>query len=611
MLDVSRHFHPKEFIKSVIDDLAMHKMNTFHWHLCDDQGWRIEIKKYPRLTEVGAWRVDREDKHWILREAQKEGEKAAYGGFYTQEDIKEIVAYARSRFVMIVPEIEMPGHCLAALAAYPEYSCSGGPFTVPPGSVWPIKDVYCPGKDETFAFLESILAEVIDLFPGEYIHIGGDEVDKSTWKACPKCQARIAGEGLKNEEELQSYFIRRIEMFLNSRNKKLIGWDEILEGGLAPNAAVMSWRGTEGGIAAARQGHDVVMTPTSHCYFDYYQGEPQYEPLAIGGYLPLSRVYSYEPTPEELTADEAAHILGAQANLWTEYVPSPSHARYMMFPRLAALSELAWSAKERKNWEDFAARLNLQFRRYEMAKMNYARSAFAVAASPSLEKERKELTLALQTEIPVPAIRFTLDGSDPSPAAKLYKKPLRLKKTTTVKAAAFDNGQRLGMSARFQFNAHQALGKPVELKFPYKEEYSGSGPLTLTDGLRGSVSQRDGRWQGFEQDDFQALIDLGKPRKVDQITAGFLQNIVAWIFLPASIEIAVSRDGQDYKVIASWQNEVDLTKAEPAIKNFSGDARGAQVRFIRVEAKNIGTCPPSHPAAGGKAWLFVDEIIVD
>jgi hexosaminidase len=385
LLDCSRHFFPKDFIKSYLDGLAVHKMNVFHWHLTDDQGWRLEIKKYPKLTEVGAWRVDREDKEWNSRPPQEAGEKATYGGFYTQEDVREIVAYAKSLCITIVPEIEMPGHCLSALASYPEYSCSGGPFTVPPGGVWPIKDVYCPGNDATFAFLEDILTEVIDLFPSEYIHIGGDEVDKSTWKTCPKCQARIQAEGLKSEEELQSWFIRKIEKFLNAKGKKLIGWDEILEGGLAPNAAVMSWRGIDGGIAAARARHAVVMTPTSHCYFDYYQGDPALEPPAIGNYLPLSKVYSYEPVPGELTAEEAPSVIGAQANLWTEYIPTPAHAEYMTYPRIAAIAETGWSAKDGKNWNDFLGRLVKQFLRYDRMGVYYARRVYAVKIDPEFD----------------------------------------------------------------------------------------------------------------------------------------------------------------------------------------------------------------------------------
>lgn len=372
MLDVSRHFFPPEFIYRFIDFLAMHKLNTFHWHLVDDQGWRIEIKKYPKLTEVGAWRVDREANHWNAREPQKPGEKATCGGFYTQDEIRDIVSYATNRYITIIPEIEMPGHTTAALAAYPEYSCSGGPFSVLPGGVWPITDIFCAGKEETFIFLEDILTEVMDLFPSRFIHIGGDEATKTEWEKCPLCRERIQKEGLKDVEELQSYFIRRIERFLNSHERRLIGWDEILEGGLAPQATVMSWRGTQGGIDAARLGHDVVMSPTSHCYFDYYQGDPDVEPLAIGGYLPLSRVYEFDPVPGELSAEESSFILGGQANLWTEYVSTPEHAEYMLFPRTAALAEAVWTLPDLKDWTDFAARLEGQLARYKAAGINYA-----------------------------------------------------------------------------------------------------------------------------------------------------------------------------------------------------------------------------------------------
>ncbi|HCC71993.1 MAG TPA: beta-N-acetylhexosaminidase, partial [Bacteroidales bacterium] len=308
-LDVSRHFFPVEFIKHYIDLIAMHKMNVFHWHLVDDQGWRIEIIKYPRLTGVGAWRVDREDKPWNAREPQKPGEIATYGGFYTKDEIRDIVKYARARQVTIIPEIEMPAHVTSALAAYPEYSCTGGPFTVPPGGLWPITDIYCAGKDETFEFIEDILTEVMDLFPSEYIHIGGDEADKTEWKRCNQCQERIREEGLKDEAELQSYFIKRIEKFLSANGRKLIGWDEILEGGLAPNAAVMSWRGMSGGIEAAHSGHYVVMSPGTHCYFDHYQADPSTEPRAIGGNTTLKKVYSFNPVPDALSEDEEKYIL--------------------------------------------------------------------------------------------------------------------------------------------------------------------------------------------------------------------------------------------------------------------------------------------------------------
>lgn len=379
MLDVSRHFFPKEDVLRMIDNLSLHKINVFHLHLVDANGWRIEIKKYPKLTEVGAWRVNREDKPWGSRPKQEPGEKATYGGFYTQEDIKEMVAYAQSRFITIVPEIEMPAHVTSALAAYPQFSCSGGPYTVLPGGTWPMTDIYCAGNDSTFGFLEDVLSEVIDLFPSKYIHVGGDEATKTSWEKCPKCQKRIKTEGLKNEGELQSYFIKRIEKFINSKDRVLLGWDEILEGGLPPKATVMSWRGTQGGIDAAKQGHDVVMTPEEPCYFDHYQGPKDQEPPAIGGFNPLSEVYKFNPVPKELDAEAAKHILGGQANLWSEFVPNVKHAEYMTFPRIAALSEALWSPKEVHNWDNFLHRIALFEKRYDLMGINYSRSASKMA----------------------------------------------------------------------------------------------------------------------------------------------------------------------------------------------------------------------------------------
>jgi hexosaminidase len=383
-LDVSRHFFNVEFVKRYIDIIAMHKMNVFHWHLVDDQGWRIEIKKYPLLTEVGAWRVDREDKPWRSRPPQQPGEKATYGGFYTQEEIKEIVAYAAERYITVVPEIEMPAHVSSALAAYPQYSCTGGPFTVPPGSIWPITDIYCAGKEETFTFLEDILTEVMELFPSEYIHIGGDEADKTEWRKCPLCQARINDEELKDEAELQSYFIKRIERYISSSGRRLIGWDEILEGGLAPGAAVMSWRGFEGGIEAAKAGHNVVMTPISHTYFNLYQADPATEPLAYRGLITLEKVYLFEPVPAGLTADEEKYIIGAQACLWSEMVTNGEEAEYQILPRLTALSEVLWSGADKRNWADFIDRLPAITERYKIMNLRYSESSSRKADSADM-----------------------------------------------------------------------------------------------------------------------------------------------------------------------------------------------------------------------------------
>ncbi len=438
-LDVCRHFFPTEFVKNYIDQIAYHKMNTFHWHLTEDQGWRVEIKKYPKLTEVGAWRVDRGDRHWNDREPQKPGEKATYGGFYTQDEIREIVAYAKKRFVTVVPEIEMPGHAVAALAAYPEYSCTGGPYTVLPGGYWPIVDIYCAGKEETFQFLENVLDEVIPLFPSEFFHIGGDEANKMRWKECPLCQARIKAEGLKDEHELQSYFIKRIEKHLNSRGKRLIGWDEILEGGLAPNATVMSWRGMQGGIEAANAGHDVVMSPTSHCYFDYYQAK-RGEPLAIGGYLPLEMVYEFEPVPADLDKDKVQHILGAQGNVWTEYIPTPEHAEYMAHPRMAALSEVVWSKKNHRDYEDFSRRMADHYDRLTALDIHFR------VPTPEGTLGQKIIIEPIQVELASPVagseIRYTLDGTEPTESSPLYIEPIEIAgEATLISRTILRNGR--------------------------------------------------------------------------------------------------------------------------------------------------------------------------
>ena len=430
-LDVGRHMFPVKFIKRYIDYLAMHKMNNFHWHLTEDQGWRIEIKKYPRLTEIGAYRdatvVGHMGKPQVL-------DGVRYGGYYTQDEIREIVNYAKARFITVVPEIEMPGHSLSALAAYPYLSCTGGPFEV--RQVWGITDdIYCAGNDSVFSFLEDVLTEVMTLFPSEYIHIGGDEAPKERWQECPKCQKRIAAEGLKDEHELQSYFISRIEKFLNSHHRQIIGWDEILEGGLAPNAAVMSWRGTEGGIAAAQQNHNVVMSPTDYCYFDYYQGDSSLEPLAIGGFLPLEKVYDFEPVPVELADDQKKYILGAQGNVWTEYIKHPEDVEYMALPRMSALAEVVWSAKEDRNLDDFLRRMSVHYSRLDEYGINYrwpslegffAKNIFIDEIDVKINKKRKGSE-----------IRYTLDGKDPSNKSTLYSAPIHLTETTVLKAREF------------------------------------------------------------------------------------------------------------------------------------------------------------------------------
>lgn len=610
MLDVSRHFFPASYLYDVIDYMAMHKLNRFQMHLTDDQGWRIEIRKYPKLTETGAWRVNREDQHWNSREVQKPGEKATYGGYYTQDEIRRLVDYAALRNITIVPEIEMPAHATAALASYPEYSCTGKPLTVLPGGIWPCNNIFCAGKEETFTFIQDILTEVIALFPSEYIHIGGDEADKSQWAACPSCRKRIRDNGLKDEKELQSYFIRRIEKFLNSQGRQLIGWDEILEGGLAPNAAVMSWRGTEGGIAAARAGHPVVMTPTSYCYFDYYQGNPESEPLAIGGFLPLEKVYSFEPVPPGLSAEEAKMILGAQANLWTEYVSDSTHASYMTYPRLAALAELCWISPGLKNFDDFSVRLGQQVKRYEAISINFSKSYSAVEIIPGYNSDKKLVEVAMKSAFPGTEIRYTTDGSDPASSNLVYSSPIILSQSTVVKAVAFSENKQLSSITEKKILIHLASGKGITYTGSYSDKYPGGGKSALVNGIRGTINLSDGSWQGFEGNDLVAEIDLGSLQTVKKLTVGTLQSIGSWIFFPSLVEFSLAREPGAFLPAGKAVNNIDPRDANRRTQDFSVETGTQQARYIRVIAKNIGKCPDWHAGKGNPAWLFVDEIIV-
>ncbi len=610
-LDVSRHFFDAEFIKRYIDILAMHKMNVFHWHLVDDQGWRIEIKKYPRLTEVGAWRVDREDKPWNSRPAQLPGEEATYGGFYTREEIKDIVAYAAERHINIVPEIEMPAHVGSAMAAYPEFSCTGGPFTVPPGGVWPITDIYCAGKDETFTFLEDVLTEVMDLFPSPYIHIGGDEADKTEWKKCPLCQTRIRKEGLKDEAELQSYFIKRMEAFVSSKGRHLIGWDEILEGGLAPGAAVMSWQGFEGGIAAAKAGHNVVMTPVSHCYFNIYQGDPANEPASYRGLLTLKKVYSFEPVPAELNEEEAEYVIGAQGCLWTEYVTDGRTAEYMILPRMTALSEVVWSTPESRNWEGFNDRLVKMMERFDAMGVNCSKGSYRVDMTASYNAETNSITLELTSEQPSPGIRYTTDGSDPDSSSPLYENPLPVIVTTTVKGAIFSEGKMMGGVSEKKVNISKSTGKSVAYHIPFSDRYRAFGEKTLVNGIEGGGAFDDGHWQGFEGTDMDVIIDLGTAMPVTVISTRFLAATGSWIFLPHWVEFSLSEDGNTFSAPQKVETAIaPEDQGKEAIVYFVSFPE-AQARYVRVLARGQGICPQWHPGAGGKAWLFCDEVTVD
>jgi len=604
MMDVSRHFFGKDYIMATIDQLSLLKMNTLHLHLVDDQGWRVEIKKYPKLTQVGGFRVDQEEKPWNARPNPELGAKATLGGFYTQEDIKEIVSYASSKGINVVPEIEMPAHVMSAIAAYPELSCFQHQIMVPSGGVWPITEIYCPGKETTFAFLENVLLEVMELFPSQYIHIGGDEATKTNWKVCADCKKRVRDEGLANVEELQSYFIKRMERFISSNGRTLIGWDEILEGGLAPGATVMSWRGVKGGLEASEAGHDVVMSPTSHCYFDYYQGDQDLEPLAWGGNLPLSKVYKFDPVVEGMTPEQANHVLGGQANLWTEYVPNEAQAQYMTYPRLAALAETVWSQKEDRQWLDFSRRVSGLFKRYDVMGVNYAKSVYQVAMEASV-LESGATSLVLASEFPDSDIRFTLDGSPVSAESEQYTAPITINKTTTVKAQVFKEGKPIGALFEKTITYHKAVGKPVTYINLYHDSYQGAKELGMVNVMRGSKNFHDGQWQGWLGDDMELIIDLENPTEVKKVTIGSLENQGSGIYFPVGVEVLLSDNGKTYKSVGAI-NRPYAVNSSSELKDFVLEIGQQRARYVKVIARNLGA-----PPTGGGSWMFIDEVIVE
>lgn len=509
-LDVSRHFFDKEFVKKQLNAMAYFKMNRLHWHLTDGAGWRIEIKKYPRLTSFAAWRpFDKLNDWWVGgRTFCEQDDPRAVGGYYTQDDIREVVAYAAERHITIIPEIEMPGHSEEVLATYPELSCSGKPY---------VNADFCIGTEKTFEFLENVLLEVIDLFPSEYIHIGGDEASKSSWKTCPRCQKRMADEHLNSVDELQSYMIHRIEKFLNDHGRKIIGWDEIIEGGLSPTATVMSWRGEEGGIKAVKAGNQAIMTPGKYCYLDAFQDAPNTQPMAIGGYLTLEKVYSFEPVPDSLSTKEAELILGVQGNVWTEHIPTPEHYEYMIYPRILALAEIGWSPSEVKKWDNFHTR--------------------ALQAVNILREQ----------------------GYNPFPLEKeIGDKPESYQKVN-----------------------HLAIGKKVTYSNPYSNHYAAQGEKTLVDGVRGGWMYNDDRWQGFIDCDFDVTIDLGKETDIKQVCAEFIQLKGPYVWLPKQVIISSSVDGEHYDTLATVDNDISPDIETLQFKEFGweGNVKARYIRY--------------------------------
>ena len=607
-LDVSRHFLGPDLIKEYIDLMAAYKMNTFHWHLVDDQGWRIEIKKYPNLTRTGAWRVDYTNLVWGSRPQAAKSETPAYGGFYTQQQIKEIVKYAAVRGITIIPEIEMPGHVASAIASYPALSCTQLPqFPLTGGDYTNMSSNYCAGNDSVFTFLENVLTEVIALFPSQYIHIGGDEVDKSPWKSCPRCQARIKTEGLKDENELQSYFIKRIGKFIESKHREIIGWDEILEGGLAPGAVVMSWRGETGGIEAARMKHKVIMTPGSPCYFDHYQAGPQGEPLAIGGMNTLKKVYDYEPIPKELNSEDSLYVLGAQANLWTEYITTVSQVEYMILPRMPALAEVLWTPEENKNWNSFNERLQNHYKAYGQKGLNYCPGNYTVNIVPTSNDGK--LFVSLSTEVLNGEITYTTDGNEPTLQSTKYTGPIEINSSVILKASVIENGRIMGVQAAKQnFVIHKAIGCKVAYTNPVSKYYLADGPNSLTDGVKGTdaVGQY---WHGFNGVDLIATIDLGETKNIQSMALGCLQHYNDWIFLPQWVKFETSIDGIAFTESKTVINPVDINQ-KTSIFDFKATFPIQKVRYIRVTAKN-NLCPVGHSGAGKPGWIFADELIVE
>jgi len=610
-LDVSRHIFPLDSIKSFIDMLALHNINRFHWHISDDQGWRIEIKKLPRLTEIGSMRNGT-----CIGHDMGTSDSILYGGFFTQDEAREIVKYAAERHITVIPEIDMPGHMLGALKAYPELGCTGGPYEV--WQRWGVsEDVLCAGNDSVLTFIDDVLGEIVDIFPSEYIHVGGDECPKIRWKECPKCQAKAKELGLKDnehwtvEEQLQSYIIHHASDFLTSRGRKMIGWDETLEGGLAPGAIVMSWRDENGAKEAARQGHDAVMTPTSHMYFDYCQtldrgGD---EPDAAGGYIPVERVYSFNPVPEDLSEEEKKHIIGVQANLWTEYISSYSGVEYAELPRMAALSEVQWSAPDKRDYQSFVKRLPGMLAHYRKNGYRYATHIYNVSGklTPNSKNKNVEVTLFTVDDAP---IYYTLDGNDPTETSAKYSAPFAVDKSCKIKAVAI----RPDIKSKIYTDSvtfNKATCHDIVLKEQPHAKYSGNGASTLLDGKYGSEIFSDGNWLGFQSDDLEATIDLGKDTYINSVALRFYVEPGSWIYDTPKIEVYVSSDGNSFRPIATEEYPID--------RNFLKEIRTHELKFpiqkaryIRIKAESLKEIPEWHTlAAGNPAFIFIDEILID
>lgn len=591
-LDVSRHFFSKEEVMKLLDVMSFYKLNTLHMHLTDAGGWRIEIDKYPKLTSETAFRTESDWRKWWDGRDRKylpEGTPGAYGGYYTKEDIREIVKHAASKHINIIPEIEFPGHSEEVLMAYPELSCSGKPYQ---------NGDFCIGNEKSFTFMEDVLTEVIDLFPSEYIHIGGDEAGKSAWKKCPKCQALMKKNGMKCVDELQSYMIHRAEEFLNSKDRRLIGWDEILEGGLAPEATVMSWRGEDGGIKAARMGHDVVMTPGNYMYLDFYQADPKTQPYAIGGYTPIKKVYSYDPVPaDSLTVEECRHILGVQANTWTEYIQTPEHLEYMMFPRALAVAEIGWTPQELRTWEDFKPRMNAHISKLQGMGIRTFTLSDELEVTMQVDTAGREIEVILDAEKYPAEIRYTTDGSVPVASSALYAGPITVQDSAHIKAAIFRDGVLQGTPTEKKVDYHRAINKPIHYNSKLYEGYMAGGTNALLDGYRGGLTYLDGRWQGY-LDDLDCVIDMEEETDIHKVSIRFMQLIGPGVFQPGQVELLTSEDGENFISRGIVPTTVPADDPDLLFQEYTFDGNW-KTRYIRLKA------PRANPG-----FIFADEIVV-
>ncbi len=641
MLDVARHFYTVDEVKQFIDILAMHKINQFHWHLSDDQGWRVEIKKYPKLTTVASCRKQTLVGPYTETNPQFDGKEVC--GFYTQEQIRDVVKYAQERFINVIPEIDVPGHVSALLTAYPEYGCvSGKAYKVQ--ETWGVfEDILCPSNG-TFKMLDDIFGEISALFPGKYIHIGGDEVPKNQWIASDATQKFMKKNKLKTEQDLQAYFTSHIIKFLETKGKEAIGWDEILEGEVPQSAIIMSWQGTEGGIKAAQHGNRAIMAPFSYMYFNQYQTlNRKDEPIAFGGYLPIEKVYAYEPIPQELSNEQAKNIMGVQANLWTEYINNFQNVLYMAAPRIAALAEVQWTDKDHKNYDDFTARLLQLFKHYDALNINYAKRILDVTAN--IETRPSSNIVTLSSKDHSSQIYYTTDGTIPIPqsaTAKLYTSPVQITETCVLRANIIRKGFPVGKEFEQAFAMHKAVGAKVKLTNEPDAKYTPQGGAqALVNGIKGSDQFGDGQWLGFAGKDFEALIELPQATLVKYLGLNFVNAKQSWIYPPKQVTFWVSEDGYNWElfyttdryrgegVVNVSSSNADVEQPSPTGKTaeVAQPIKGSQsaeiskeqlikryetpIKYIKVRARNFGEIPDKAPGAGNPAWLFIDEVVVE